>query len=544
MCFNLSMARKKHRKSASLLRSEKGGAQTWDLFRADSVPPAPLWKWFWPLMAAGLALRVFSALSGDYAIRPDENFQILEQAHRLVWGYGLIPWEFGVGARNWLTVLPAALPLAACRLLGLEDPAQYAEVVEVYFAALSMSVPLGMFALARNYYGETAARAALIVGCFWHEPVLYAPHALPEMFFAYLWFAAAALVSPRPSRTRALAVGILLGLTALLRPHISFSALALAAIWVFALSSRGGAGQTLRFGVLGGAVAALLFLLADWIGWGEPGHSLRMYFAGYDVGMNKIFGNHDKRTHLANLTFFSGGACAVALLLLARWRRHGTIATLAIPTLAFHLMQSEHVYSYIHIVVMLLLLVVADEVARALSAPKWRLAGIAASFAALLISAAGLNGKFPQHYKAPNDERWNPDHRLFISHRSPRHAALNFLSRLPEGELGGVAVDSWWRGGYYRLHRKVPIYALDDSEHAALLRKHGWGAATHVVVSGAMPEMELIYEQGEIKVYKTGAEPSPPLPGHGVGVYNRQMIRSLLELGWLDAPPENPPLPR
>ena len=538
------MARKKHRKSASLFQSEKNGARAWDLFRAASVPPAPLWKWFWPLMAAGFALRVFSALSGDYAIRPDENFQILEQAHRLVWGYGLIPWEFGVGARNWLTVLPAALPLAACKMLGIEDPAQYAEVVEVFFAALSMLVPLGMFSLARNYYGETTGRAALIVGCFWHEPVLYAPHALPEMLFAYLWFAAAALISPRPSRTRALAVGILLGLTALLRPHISLSALALAAAWVFALSSRGGAGQTFRFGVLGGAVAALLFLLADWIGWGEPGRSLRMYFAGYESGMNKIFGNHDKRTHLVNLIFFSGGVCAFALLFLARWRRHGMTAALAIPTLAFHLMQNEHVYSYIHIVALLLLPVVADEVVRAISVPKWRPAGVAAALAALLISAAGLNGKFPLRHKQPDAERWNLDRRFFISHRSPPHAALYFLSRLPEGELGGVAVNSWSEGGYYRLHRKVPIYALEDPKHAALLREHGWGAATHVVVPGAMPEMELIYEQGGMRIYKTGARPSPPLPGYGVGVYNNQIIQALLESGGLDAPPENPPLPQ
>ena len=543
MCFNRGMARKKHRKSASAFSSKKGGAKTWDLFRAVSAPPAPLWKWFWPLAAAGLALRVVSALSGDYVIRPDENFQILEQAHRLVWGYGLIPWEFGVGARNWLTVLPAALPLAACKMLGIEDPAQYAAAVKIFYAALSMSVPLGMFALARNYYGETAARAALILGCFWHEPVLYAPHALSELFFTYLWFVAAALVSPRPSRTRALAVGVLLGLTVLLRPHISLSALALAAAWVFALSLRGGAGQTFRHGALGGAVAVLLFLLADWIGWGAPGHSLRMYFAGYEAGMNKIFGNHDKRTHLVNLAAFSGGVLAVALLLLARWRRHGMAAALALPTLAFHLMQNEHSYSYIHLVAMLLLTVVADEAVRAFSAPKRRTAGVAAGLAALLISVAGLGGKIPQYYKKPDEKNWAPSRGLFISQGNSQHAALNFLSRLPEEELGGVVVHTWEQGGYYRLHRKVPLYALGHPEHAALLRERGWGAATHVVFAGAMPEMEVIYEEDGMKIYKTGAKPSPPPPEYGVGVYDRRIIRLLLETGGLDAPPKSPPLP-
>src|SRR5262249_43210459 len=32
----------------------------------------------------------------------DEVFQSTEQAHRLVYGYGLVPWEFQLGMRSWL----------------------------------------------------------------------------------------------------------------------------------------------------------------------------------------------------------------------------------------------------------------------------------------------------------------------------------------------------------------------------------------------------------------------------------------------------------
>ena len=38
---------------------------------------------------------------------PDEVHQSLEQAHRLVFGYGFVPWEYQLGARSW--ILPGLL---------------------------------------------------------------------------------------------------------------------------------------------------------------------------------------------------------------------------------------------------------------------------------------------------------------------------------------------------------------------------------------------------------------------------------------------------
>ncbi|MSP03949.1 MAG: hypothetical protein EXR05_01570 [Acetobacteraceae bacterium] len=46
---------------------------------------------------------------------PDEVFQYLEPAHRLVHGTGLIAWEYAAGLRSWLLpgVLAAVLWLAS-----------------------------------------------------------------------------------------------------------------------------------------------------------------------------------------------------------------------------------------------------------------------------------------------------------------------------------------------------------------------------------------------------------------------------------------------
>src|ERR1019366_8651124 len=85
------------------------------------------------LCAAGLALRVALALGSPNLPYPDEAF-LLDQAHRIVWGYGITPIDWRIGARSWYSpgliapafwlgghVLPMRNPclLTATLLLGL-----------------------------------------------------------------------------------------------------------------------------------------------------------------------------------------------------------------------------------------------------------------------------------------------------------------------------------------------------------------------------------------------------------------------------------------
>src|SRR5262250_3404042 len=52
-------------------------------------------------LCAGFAFRAWLSFHDDGIYWPDEIYQSLEPAHRLVFGYGLIPWEFVQGARSW-----------------------------------------------------------------------------------------------------------------------------------------------------------------------------------------------------------------------------------------------------------------------------------------------------------------------------------------------------------------------------------------------------------------------------------------------------------
>src|SRR5664279_3379453 len=54
------------------------------------------------LLILGLAARTWIAIFFPGFDHPDENYQATEQAHRLLFGYGVVPWEFRIGARSWL----------------------------------------------------------------------------------------------------------------------------------------------------------------------------------------------------------------------------------------------------------------------------------------------------------------------------------------------------------------------------------------------------------------------------------------------------------
>ncbi|MFP2899820.1 hypothetical protein ACLEQD_26075, partial [Corallococcus sp. 4LFB] len=105
----------------------------------EAAPEAPFERRLGLLLLAGAlglgaAFRLYRALHDDGIYWPDEVYQSLEPAHRLVYGYGLVAWEFVEGARNWaLPALVAGL-LGLGRLVGLTDPAGYLGLVKAFFA--------------------------------------------------------------------------------------------------------------------------------------------------------------------------------------------------------------------------------------------------------------------------------------------------------------------------------------------------------------------------------------------------------------------------
>src|SRR5207344_1355382 len=61
-----------------------------------------LWRLrVWHVLVLAFAVRFAVGLATDSVLQPDEVMQYLEQAHRLVFGAGLVPWEYEYGTRTW-----------------------------------------------------------------------------------------------------------------------------------------------------------------------------------------------------------------------------------------------------------------------------------------------------------------------------------------------------------------------------------------------------------------------------------------------------------
>src|SRR5579872_2023631 len=89
---------------------------------ADAVNPALIAGVAIYLIAFALRLLPVFAFPGINF--PDEIFQTIEPAHRLVYGTGLVPWEFLYGTRSW--VLPGVIAgvMRAAQFVG-DGPAVY-----------------------------------------------------------------------------------------------------------------------------------------------------------------------------------------------------------------------------------------------------------------------------------------------------------------------------------------------------------------------------------------------------------------------------------
>ncbi|MDY7227550.1 hypothetical protein [Hyalangium rubrum] len=225
-------------------------------------------------LAVGAVLRVRLALTDDGLYWPDEIYQSLEPAHRLVFGYGLVAWEFIDGARNWaLPGLVAGL-MGLARGLGLDSPAGYLGFVKTAFALLGTATAWGSFRLARTYGASplAAATGASLLALA-AVPLYFAPRAMSENASALPVVLGLALALRPGASRRALVLGAsLLGLAVLLRLQSSVFCVGLLAVLA---ARRRWREVGVALGVL--AVWAVLFGLLDRLTWGRWFHSAIVY---------------------------------------------------------------------------------------------------------------------------------------------------------------------------------------------------------------------------------------------------------------------------
>jgi GPI mannosyltransferase 3 len=166
-------------------------------------------------------------------LHPDEIFQYLEPAWRMLGHEGIVTWEWRYGMRSWLLPSLAAVPVG----LGdwVEPGGTGAFVVPRVTASLaSLSIVASAW-----YLGARVSRIHAIIAAFvaaiWFEFVSYAPHTLSEPLATAMILPAALLLTNDSLSQRRLAVGgALLALAFVFRFQYApaIAVLALGACWM------------------------------------------------------------------------------------------------------------------------------------------------------------------------------------------------------------------------------------------------------------------------------------------------------------------------
>lgn len=399
------------------------------------------------IFVAAFAVRMMVTVLFPGIHYPDEVIQSLEQAHRAVFGYGLVPWEFREGARSWL--LPGLLiaPMWLGDALAPETGA-YRYFAQALVAALSAGI-----AVVGYWWGLRVGRshgvlAALVLGT-WFEAVYFGARALGEVVGGVFLFAGVFLCSGRRDVRRTLLAGLCLGGAFVFRFHLAL-AIALAAAWHCRLDVRRG-----WWPLLAGASLPLLALaLVDSLAWGTPfGSILANVQANLVEGRSVMYGTSPADWYLLQIVERWGIATG-AIAVLAMWgaRRDPLPVLVALVVVLTHSAIAHKEYRFIYPAIPLVLLSAAlgtAEFCRWFAAWLKRpvvhaglVAGASVAWMATSLALASAPQMRPEWFRG--------------------RAGLELMSRArSDADCGvGLLVGWSWTGGYSSLHKDIPIHLL------------------------------------------------------------------------------------
>lgn len=403
---------------------------------------------FWGLAALAILLRVL-AFNAYSAHAPDEIIQYLEQAHRIVFGYGVVPWEFREFIRSWLIPLMLVPPMQVGEWL---DPGGqlYLVLPRAMIAALNFAPVIAAWVIGRRISLQHATVGMAVVAV-WVESVAFSVQTLSESLGVAAFMTAAALLHPKAKMPAIAAAGALLALAGLFRFQFG------PAMAVFGAMMAGKDWRVWKGLIIGAIPVVLGGALID-IAMG-----LRPYewiYTNYRINivegkMQEIAGLGHPLTYVA-LLFQSWKAAFLVLpiLVVAGWRRHPALLVAALVNLALHQLINHKEYRYIWLSIEILLLIAAFGSVDLLQAmfrrgnpaePEGRRATAALVGAWAVVSALLSSTATHRH-----DFRYDND------------AARAAAAAIQDPATCGLAVPrrTYWQFGYALLHADKPLFMI------------------------------------------------------------------------------------
>ncbi len=390
----------------------------------------------------------------------DVTMQYLEQAHRLLYGQGLVPWEFAVGARSWLVPGLIAPAMKVAELIGGGPQAQVlAAAMVCSLFSLLMVVP--SFLWGWRFVGALGAVLCGALGAFWFETVYYSGHPLQDTFGTFFLIPGVYLAYPNgPERDfrRLVWAGVFLGLAVAFRMQLGPMA-AVAAIGVARFNIRSYVALA-----LGGIASMAVLGVLDWITWGVPFNSIIQYvkYQGSSIGETGSgkFGYIPWYSYPAwILAYYSGAFALMVVTALVGMRRLPLLMVVAVANvLVLELVAMKFPrYMYPGIPLVLVLCGIGGaELTLRLWGGKVRTGLLAAYSVLFIVVTSGLLGAFG----------------YFSSHFVlGRGTILATRAVNADPKACGLAIapaSAWWlSGGYVFLDRRIPLYGTDADDPAS-----------------------------------------------------------------------------
>ncbi|HUZ73897.1 MAG TPA: hypothetical protein VMU87_13015 [Stellaceae bacterium] len=336
------------------------------------------------ICAVGFVLRLLAVVAVPNLYRPDAIFQTIEQAHRIVYGTGVVPWEFVYGARSWL--LPGVLAgvMGAARLVG-DGPDYYLPMIAGLWAALSTSCVVIAFLWGKRFDGVAGGIVAAVAVALSADAIYYGARSAPEVIGAHVTLVATYLCEPgylARSKRRLFAAGLLFGLAFLLRFQYA-AAIGLVILWTGLRAPR----WRLPPIVAGAVIVVLLGGLLDGITWSYPFESIwRNLVINAEYGVADDYGVTPWYAYFIALAWYWGAGAAVLLFLalLGSTRLPLLLAAAAAVVLAHSLIPHKEI-GFIYLGILLVVVLAALGLARIV---VWTAAHLAADASRLGVTAA------------------------------------------------------------------------------------------------------------------------------------------------------------
>jgi GPI mannosyltransferase 3 len=459
------------------------------------------------ILALGLAVRLAAALCLQNIIWPDEIFQSLEQAHRLVFGYGMVPWEYVAGLRSYLVPLFLAAILFPFKYFSGGGSLLYTTAVRVVLCLLSASLIVFAYQYAKTFGNRVAGLTAAFMTAFWYEFVYFAPKALGDLFAVYLilpglFFAERGLRDKRPRDL--FWAGLLIALGGMVRYQnlpLLLLPLALSFWYGFKAADR----RLLMLYLCPALLVIGAVGVSDWLIWGDLFHSLFYAFDFYLVrgGATSPLSTPpgwyfqiiwQMQSYLFPLL------CGLALLGLPRVKLLGTALLFYF---IFHTGIAYKEYRYIFLCWPLLMIAAAlgaQILLSKINRPRLRQALLAAGLAAFAAFSFYSAGKLTWGDLGYNSNYLNKRQSAWTVMRA-HILAYQYLSTRQDIRGLWDTVDNWrWSPGYYYLHKNIPLYFTPQVENAARGGRRGDYLVSRALLADR--SWERMAQMADIYVYR------------------------------------------